>query len=123
MIVKHFFEGGPSFMSIVYIMWIIVIVTSIRFLLNYFSEKKDLQKLSKQNSTVLFAGSLGFLFGAYGHMLGLYGALNAVEKAGDIAPSLIAGGLRVSLLTVIYGFGLLIVSSIIWFIFKNLIQK
>ena len=123
MIVKHLFEGGPSFMSIVYIMWIVVIFVAIRFLINYFSDKKDLQKLAKQNSIILFVGSFAFLFGLTGQMTGMYHALDAVQKAGDIQLSLIAGGIKVTFIVAFYGLGLLLVSSIIWFVFRNLLRK
>lgn len=123
MIVKHFFEGGPSFMFFIYAMWITVGFISIKFLMNYFSDKKDLEKLTKQNSIILFVGSFAFLFGLFGQMLGMYGALSCVYEAGDISPALIAGGIGVSLIAALYGFGLLLVSSIVWFIFKNLINK
>jgi biopolymer transport protein ExbB/TolQ len=123
MIVKHLFEGGLSFMSIIYAMWIVVIFVAIKFLINYFSNKKDLQKLTKLNSIILFVGSFTFLIGLFGQMIGMYGALSCVYEAGNIAPALIAGGIRVSLLAALYGFGLLLVSSIIWFIYRSLLSK
>ncbi len=123
MVVKHLFEGGPAFMSVIYIMWIIVGFISIKFLMNYFSEKRDLQKLSKNNTTILFIGSFAFLLGLFGQILGMYGALAAIHAAGDISPALIAGGLKVSLIAPLYGFGLLLLSSIIWFVFRNLIKN
>lgn len=123
MVVKHLFVGGPTFMSVIYAMWIVVIFIVIKFLINYFSDKKDLQKLTKLNSIILFVGSFAFLTGLFGQMIGMYGALACVYEAGDISPALIAGGIGVSLICALYGFGLLLVSSIIWFIFRNLIQK
>ncbi|NOQ26665.1 MAG: hypothetical protein GQ564_15000 [Bacteroidales bacterium] len=123
MVVKHLFEGGPAFMSVIYAMWIVVIFIVIRFLINYFSDKKDLQKLTKQNSIILFVGSFTFLLGLTGQMIGMYHALDSVQKAGDIQLSLIAGGIRVTLIAPLYGFGLLLISSIIWFLFRNLLRK
>lgn len=120
---KHLMEGGPSFMIPIFILWIVVILITIKNLLNYFSEKRNLEKLKNHNSLILFLGSFALLFGMFGQLIGLYGALDAIEAAGDIAPYLIAGGLKVSMLTVIYGFALLLVSSTIWFIFKNLVNK
>ena len=123
MIIKHLFEGGIYFMAPIYIMWIVVIFLSVKFLLNYFSDNKDHEKLKKQNSTIIFIGSFSFLFGIFGQTLGIFGALTAIQNASDIAPSLIAGGLKVSLLTTLYGFSLLLLSSIIWFVFRSLLKK
>ncbi len=122
MIVEHLFMGGISFMLPIYIMWIVVIFFTIKFLLNYFSKNKDLKKLAKQNSLIIFIGSFAFLFGLLGQIIGMYQALVCVQKAGDISPALIAGGLRISLLAPLYGFVLFLISGIIWFIFRNLIK-
>ncbi len=123
MVVKHLFVGGPSFMSVIYALWVVVIFIVIKFLINYFSDKKDLQKLTNLNSMILFIGSFTFLLGLFAQMIGMYNALACVHEAGDISPALIAGGIGVSLIAPLYGFGLLLISSITWFIFRNLIQK
>ncbi|MGM0609390.1 MAG: MotA/TolQ/ExbB proton channel family protein [Candidatus Muiribacteriota bacterium] len=104
-------------------MWLVVLFLIIKFFLNYFSDKRNIEKLKKHNSLIIYIGSFAFLFGVLGQMLGLYGALDAIEAAGDISPYLIAGGLKVSMLTVMYGFSLMLISSIFWFIFRNLISK
>jgi len=122
MLLKHLMEGGPLFMSLIYLMWIAVIILAIRFLILFKKNKEDL-RLKKTNDAILFIGSFAFLFGVFAQILGLFGALNAIYAAGDISPALIAGGLMISFLTVIYGFALLLVSSIVWFIFRNLLSK
>ena len=71
----------------------------------------------------LFLGSFTFLLGIFGQIIGFFQVLNVIEREGDIAPCLIAGGLRVSLLAPLYGFTLLLVSAMVWFIFRNLIKK
>jgi len=123
MIVKHLIEGGIYFMLPIYILWIVVIILLIKQLLNYFSSPKSNKKLEKNNSIILFAGSFAFLYGIFGQIIGFFQVLNVIEAEGNIAPSLIAGGLKITLLSVLYGFSLLLVSAIIWFIFRNLIKK
>jgi hypothetical protein len=123
MIVKHFFEGGPYFMLPIYIMWIVALFFTAKLLLNYFSDKRNLVKLEMYNSIILFSGSFAFLFGIFGQIIGFFQILDVIHREGDIAFSLIAGGLRITFLTVIYGFALLLLSSIVWFIFKNLVKK
>ena len=123
MIFEHLLIGGIYFMLPIYIMWIVVIFFSIKFLLNYSSKNKDSKKLAKQNSLIIFIGSFAFLFGLLGQIIGLYGALQAIQAAGDISPALMAGGLRVSFLAPLYGFVLLLISSVIWFVYRNLLTK
>ena len=122
MIAKHLFEGGPLFMSVIYSLWITVIILAIRFLIIYFKDKQD-TKLKKTNDAILFLGSLTFLIGIFGQSIGIFMALSAIQAVGDISPALIAGGLKVSMITTLYGFGLLLVSSIVWFIYRNLLKK
>ncbi len=123
MLVDHLKWGGIYSMSLIYIMWIVVIYFTIKFLLNYFSKNKDFKKLAKQNSLIIFIGSFAFLFGLLMQIVGMYQALVCVQEAGDISPALIAGGLRISLLAPLYGFVLFLLSGIIWFIFRNLIKE
>ena len=107
----------------IYIMWIVVIFFTIKFLLNYYSENRDLKKLAKQNSLIIFIGSFAFLYGLLGQIMGLYGALLAIQAAGNISPAIMAGGLRVSLIAPLYGFILFLISSVVWFIYRNLIRE
>ena len=122
MIVKHFIEGGPLFMSAIYLMWIAVFILGIRFVILY-SKDQLIIKLKRTNDAILFLGSFTFLLGIFGQTIGIFMALTVIEAQGGVAPALIAGGLKVSMITALYGFGLLLVSAIIWFIFRNLIQK
>lgn len=122
MIVKHLFEGGPLFMSVIYIMWIAVIILAVRFLIIYFKDKESI-KLKKTNDAILFIGSLTFLIGIFGQTIGIFMALSAIQAAGSISPALIAGGLKISMITTLYGFGLILISAIIWFLFRHLIKR
>ena len=120
---ENFIDGGPFFMTLHFLMWILVILFTIRFLRNYYSKNKDLKKLSKFNSTIIFIGGFGFLLSLFYRTLGIYGALASIEVAQDISPTILAGGLRVSLIAPLYSFFLFLISSIIWFVFRNLIKE
>lgn len=60
---------------------------------------------------IALAPMLGFL----GTVIGMIGAFNAIEIAGDISPSLVAGGIKVALITTVGG----LVVAIILQIFYN----
>ena len=60
---------------------------------------------------IALAPMLGFL----GTVIGMIGAFNAIEVAGDISPSLVAGGIKVALITTVGG----LVVAIILQVFYN----
>jgi biopolymer transport protein ExbB len=62
------------------------------------------------------APMLGFL----GTVIGMVQAFDAIEAAGDISPTIVAGGIKVALLTTVFG---LIVAIILQFFYNYLIAK
>jgi biopolymer transport protein ExbB len=65
---------------------------------------------------IALAPMLGFL----GTVVGMIQAFDAIEIAGDISPSLVAGGIKVALLTTVFG---LIVAIILQIFYNYLISK
>jgi biopolymer transport protein ExbB len=55
-----------------------------------------------------------------GKVIGMIGAFDAIEAAGDISPSLVAGGIKVALLTTVFG---LIVAIILQVFYNYIIAK
>lgn len=121
MVFKHFYEGGPSFMSVVYLLWIVVIIMTVRIIYDLVKGKKTIAKLKKENEVILFTGSFAFLVGVLGQVVGLFEALGVVEQVKDISPSLLAGGLRVSTIAPLYGLTLFVISGLLWFVFRQII--
>ncbi|MCW3788512.1 MotA/TolQ/ExbB proton channel family protein [Plebeiibacterium sediminum] len=121
MIIRLFFEGGTFFMSLVYSMWILAIVQAIRFIILYRGIKNP-QKLIRINNSILFFGSLSFLFGITGQMIGLIAAFDAIQCLGNasIKPDMLAGGLKVTFIAPLFGITFLIITAIIWFVLGNL---
>jgi len=67
------------------------------------------------SDTILFLGFLSLAYGIFGQITGMFQMADAVVKAGEISPSLVWAGLKISLITVIMGFVVLFVSAIGWF--------
>ena len=67
---------------------------------------------------ILHVGGLSLIFGLLSHAISLYLMLRAIEVAGGIAPALIAGGLRVSLIAPIYGLIIFTASGFFWFLLR-----
>lgn len=64
--------------------------------------------------------SLAPMFGFLGTVVGMVAAFDAIEAAGDISPSLVAGGIKVALLTTVFG---LIVAIILQFFYNYVTSK
>jgi biopolymer transport protein ExbB len=64
--------------------------------------------------------SLAPMLGFMGTVIGMIGAFNAIEAAGDISPSLVAGGIKVALITTVFG---LIVAIILQIFYNYLVSK
>jgi len=64
--------------------------------------------------------SLAPMLGFMGTVIGMIGAFDAIEAAGDISPSLVAGGIKVALLTTVGG---LIVAVILQLFYNYLVSK
>ena len=65
---------------------------------------------------IALAPMLGFM----GTVIGMIGAFDAIEAAGDISPSLVAGGIKVALLTTVFG---LIVAIILHVFYNYIVSK
>lgn len=60
------------------------------------------------------------MFGFLGTVIGMVEAFDSIEQAGDISPSLVAGGIKVALLTTVFG---LIVAIILQFFYNYCVSK
>ncbi len=96
-----FFMGGPLFMSILTLLLVAVLISAWKY-----------------PQWVKEFGILALTFGILGQIIGLYSAFSAMEQAPDVSPSMLAGGLKVSTITTLYGFLIFIVSLVI-----RIIQK
>ena len=81
------------------------------------------KKIKKRRLSICFVSwislfiALAPMLGFMGTVIGMIGAFDAIEAAGDINPSLVAGGIKVALLTTVFG----LITAIILQIFYNLI--
>lgn len=111
-----FYMGGPLFMGILTLLFLIILALAtyqgaeiVRNSIRH--ETSFRHKLSYIKSLGLFT----LVFGIFGQLLGLYQAFTAIEKAGgQISPALLAGGLKVSMITTLYGVVIFLLSYLIW---------
>ena len=104
-----FFEGGPLFMGILTLLLILVIIAGIRGLIQYQNEHLSPAELRRSLGIVRQIGLLAFIIGILGQLIGLYDAFVAIQQMDGVSPAMLAGGLKVSMITTIYG-------ALIWMI-------
>ena len=64
---------------------------------------------------VLFWGVYASVLGVLGTVVGITLAAQAVEAAGEVHVALVSGGIKVALVTTIYGSLILLASALLWF--------
>ncbi len=77
-----------------------------------------MSKLESGLSWISLFIALAPMLGFMGTVIGMIEAFDAIEVAGDISPSLVAGGIKVALLTTVFG----LITAIILQIFYNYIS-
>lgn len=107
--VDRFNEGGPLFMSLI----LICLLLSIMFIVSGFlSVAKNEMQSKKMTKLAADAGLLGLVFGFLGSIIGLITAFDAIEGADALSSGVMAGGLKTSLLTSLFGTVTFIISRI-----------
>ena len=106
---NRFLEGGALFMSLI----LICLLLSIYFMTKGFYKINTNPELSKKMiSLVNDSGTLGISLGFLSAFLGLIGAFDVLEATGDANPAIIAGGLKIALLSPIFGIFTFLISKI-----------
>lgn len=106
-----FFIGGPLFMGTLTIILIAVVSMAVYIAIQ---KKKDVEN-PLADSWVKELGILGLVIGIFGQFIGLYQAFSAIEEMGSVSQSMLAGGLKVSSITSIYGLVIFILAIILTF--------
>ncbi|MDO8930732.1 MAG: MotA/TolQ/ExbB proton channel family protein [Bacteroidota bacterium] len=76
--------------------------------------------LEKGLSWIALFIALGPMLGFMGTVIGMIGAFDAIEVAGDISPTLVAGGIKIALITTVFG---LIVAMILQVFYNYCVSK
>jgi len=94
-IIDKIYEGGPFFMFPILFLLILILILIVK---GFLEENK-----SKTISLICSIGLFTIAWGIFGQTIGLIQAFDAIQAAGDISMALIAGGLKISLLTTVFG--------------------
>lgn len=121
---EWFIMGGPLFMSILTILLVIVVAVSAYYVIVIASGKsREKTNFAHQLKYVKSLGLFTMIVGILGQLIGLFSAFTAIEVAMDISPAIMAGGLKVSMITTLTGVVIYLISILIWFLLDLWHQK
>jgi biopolymer transport protein ExbB/TolQ len=110
--------GGP-FMWLLSLIFLVILYLSVRKGQSVFFKKEAVSvKFETGLNAILFWGVLSIVIGFLAHFMGLYQALLAISRATDVSPAVIAQGYAQSLLTILFGMTIFIVSAVFWFLLR-----
>lgn len=99
-LLDRFLEGGALFMSLILICLLMSIFFTVKSILKIKTDKEVSKKILKHISD---SGTLGLALGVMGAFLGLISAFDVLETSGAAEPAIIAGGVKVALLSPLFG--------------------
>jgi len=111
-----FIMGGSLFMSILTILLVIIVAIVVYFAITIAngnaSEKPNFRHQLKYVRSI---GLFTMITGILGQLIGLFSAFSAIESAQDVSPAIIAGGLKISMITSLTGIFIYLLSIVLWF--------
>ncbi len=123
-IIEFHYMGGPLFMSILSFLFLIIVVISGIKIYHLFIQVPPSDKLKKRGiPEILQVGTFALFTGILGQVIGLFDAFKAMEGMDSIALPLLAGGLKVSTITTLWGSIIFAVSGFIWFLLNQRYQS
>ena len=99
-----------------FLFFIILAIAVYHLVIILKNDFKDINESRKKLKYIKSLGLFAFITGIMGQLMGLYNAFGAIEKAMDISQPILAGGLKVSMITTIYGALIFLISYLLWII-------
>ena len=116
--------GGPLFMGILTVILIIMVAWAVYHYLPVITKKEiNFAQTKAKLKHIKTIGTFALVTGILGQLIGFYQGFAAIEKAKDISLSLMMGGLKLSLITTIYGIFIFLISLLLWFVFDYFLSK
>ena len=108
-------------LSIVFLVILVIAVINGAPLLSKTTTADDqhIKRLGFIKSLGLFA----FVLGMLGQFLGLFQAFDIISSGMEISPAIMAQGVKVSMVTSIYGMIIFLIAYLLWFILKSLAER
>ena len=114
-----FYAGGPLFMGILTIILIAAVASAVYIFVQGRSENAKVPSVN----LVKEIGIFGLVVGIFGQFIGLYQAFDAIEQMGAVSPAILAGGLKVSAITTLYGMIIFVIAWLMYFGLKAVVSN
>jgi len=115
----EFFMMGGFMMWILLLLAILIVGLTIKKLIELFGKNvANPALLEKGINAIIFWGAICMILGFFAHFIGIYDAMQAIMKANDISPAIVSMGYAMSLITIISGLFIFMVSAVIWFFLR-----
>ena len=97
------------------------------FIVAYSTKQANKENHLRKLGYGIMIGLFALITGLLGQMVGLYAMFDAIEqiaqKGEEIIPSLVFGGIRVTMIVTFYGLLIYLFSLVLWFVATMLIEK
>lgn len=115
----YFIHAGGHFMWLLLILAIVILVLSVRKIIQLFITKKvDGAGMETGINAILFWGGISVLIGFLAHFLGVYISMQVISRAPEISSAVVAEGYAISLIPILFGMIIFIFSAIVWYILR-----
>lgn len=123
-IIEIHYMGGVLFMSLLSFLFLIIILLSGWKVYQLFvAIPASDQKKKRGLPEIIQVGKFALFIGILGQVIGLFDAFKAMEGMESVPLPLLAGGLKVSTITTLYGSLIFGVSAILWFFLNQRYQS
>jgi biopolymer transport protein ExbB/TolQ len=120
-IIEMHYMGGMLFMSILsFLLLIVLVLTGWKFYQLFLAIPASDRLKTRGLPEILQVGTFALFVGILGQVIGLFDAFKAMEGMdGGIPLPLLAGGLKVSTITTLWGSTIFAISALCWFLLNQ----
>lgn len=119
----EFFRQGGFFMWPILIVAIVILALAARAWVRTRELTGPDAVVETGVDAVLFWGVWVLVVGLLGTFTGIYLAAGAIERAGEVSPAMIWGGVRVALTTTLAGFLVFSVAALLWLALRFMYRR
>lgn len=115
----YFIQAGGPLMWPLILIGIAVLAIAVKKTNDlYFKKGLSNAQLEKGINAIIFWGAFSIILGLFAHFMGVYNAMQAISKAPAVSPQIVAGGYAVSIITILTGLIIFMISAILWVVFR-----
>ena len=108
-------------LSIVFLVLLVIAVLAWKSTYNNKSDEEE--SLNTKLGYIKSLGLFAFVLGMLGQFLGLFQSFRIIGSGMEISPAIMAKGVKVSMVTSIYGMIIFLIAYLLWFIIKALAAR